>query len=95
MTLERRKKRQAKAAETALEHSGRENSDFVDKAELDDLIAVLKSGDYFDRRKGRRSSSSLVTTSVGISPRNSRVLEVSRERLASSSQAGAGDPAQQ
>ena len=58
-----------------------ENADYEDKAELDDLIAVLKSGEYFNRQRGRRSSVLSTTSSPGATnPRNSRVLEFSRER---------------
>lgn len=52
------------------ETAAKEGTDYAEKAELDDLIAVLKSGEYFERRKNRR---------------NSRVLEFSRERLSSQS----------
>ena len=66
----------------------RGDNDFEDKAELDDLIAVLKSGEYFDRRRGRRASgisvTSSTTTTTGGNSRNSRVLEFSRERSNSS-----------
>ena len=57
-----------------------DNADYADKAELDDLIAVLKSGEYFDRRGRGRRLSGVSMTGGGTNPRNSRVLEFSRER---------------
>lgn len=83
MTLLRRKKRQqAQAAEAQADPTARETADYADKAELDDLIAVLKSGEYFDRRRSKRLST-ISLTSNATNPRNSRVLECSRDRLVS------------
>jgi dishevelled associated activator of morphogenesis len=85
LTLQRRKKRQEAQATDGLDPAARENADFEDKAELDDLIAVLKSGEYFSRQRGRRVSGiSMTSSSGGTNPRNSRVLEFSRERSNSS-----------
>lgn len=80
LTLLRRKKRQqAQASEAQADSTA---ADYADKAELDDLIAVLKSGEYFDRRRSKRLSA-ISLTSSGTNPRNSRVLECSRDRLVS------------
>ena len=79
LTLQRRKKRQ-EAAETQADITAQENADYTDKAELDDLIAVLKSGEYFDRRRGQRRHSGVSLASCGNTPRNSRVFEFSRDR---------------
>lgn len=83
LTLLRRKKRQqAQATEAQADSTAKETADYADKAELDDLIAVLKSGEYFDRRRSKRLST-ISLTSNGTNPRNSRVLECSRDRLVS------------
>ncbi|CAI8048379.1 Disheveled-associated activator of morphogenesis 2 [Geodia barretti] len=87
LTLQRRKKRQeAQITETSDPAAARDSAEFDDKAELDDLIAVLKSGEYFSRQRGRRLSGISMTSSGGgaTSQRNSRVLEFSRERSNSS-----------
>ena len=85
LTLQRRKKRQdAQSSDTQADPMmTREGNDYEDKAELDDLIALLKSGEYFDRRRSRKLSGISVTSSGGT-PRNSRVLEFSRDRKRSS-----------
>ena len=67
LTLKRRQSRQ--------KQQDSKDADYADNADLDDLIAALKSGEYFDmyaRRRSRRLSVS--------SPRNSRLLENSRDR---------------
>jgi hypothetical protein len=87
LTLQRRKKRQeAQTNEISDLAAARDSAEFDDKAELDDLIAVLKSGEYFSRQRGRRLSGISMTSSGSgaTSQRNSRVLEFSRERSNSS-----------
>ena len=87
LTLQRRKKRQeAQTSEASDPTATRDSAEFDDKAELDDLIAVLKSGEYFSRQRGRRLSGISTTSLGGGAPgqRNSRVLEFSRERSDSS-----------
>ena len=78
----------------APEMPGQEGTEYEDKAELDDLIAVLKSGEFFERRRGRRLSGISTTSSSGATPRNSRVLEFSRDRR-KSSQASIADSTKQ
>ena len=81
LTLKRRRSRQQAAAGTEnAAAANRTSSDYADNAEFDELIAALKTGAYFEayaRRRGRRGSG------VVASPRNSRLLEFSRERLPS------------
>jgi dishevelled associated activator of morphogenesis len=89
LTLQKRKKRQ-EAAETQTDPVAHDSADYTDKAELDDLIAVLKSGEYFDRRRGQRRQSGVSLASCGNTPRNSRVFEFSRDR--SESQVSITDP---
>lgn len=72
LTLQRRRSRQQLAG---TEHAI--GSEYADNAEFDELITALKTGAYFDtyaRRRGKRNSG------VMVSPRNSRLLEFSRER---------------
>jgi len=81
LTLKRRRSRQQAAGTENAAAANRTSSDYADNAEFDELIAALKTGAYFEayaRRRGRRGSG------VVASPRNSRLLEFSRERLPSS-----------
>lgn len=74
LTLKRRQSRQK------LQDS--KDADYADNADLDDLIAALKSGEYFDMYAKRRSRRLSVSN-----PRNSRLVEPSRDRPPSISEA--------
>ena len=65
-TLQRRRSR------LQLEPGNRQSTDFSENAEFDELISLLKTGDFLAQRRSRQSSGS-----------NIRTLEISRERPSS------------